>query len=203
MNDAQWQGSGAVDAALTALNRRSFLKAGLMLGAGLSTGLTLGGCAQSESPLPEGIQHLLPKHLPLFQKLITVLLPEQEVGLTPANEVPILQNIDGMLGVMNAETRADVLTLFDLFEYSSVLMGEFTRFSLLDDDKAWQHIEDCQGADMFIPRAVVTAMKKFVYVSYWRDDSTWGPIEFDGAVSQQWKLPSLGNAPLPKGVAVQ
>ena len=187
----------SVEPAIIALNRRSFLKAGFVLGAGISTGLSLTGCSSPPGTMPDGIQFISTKHLPMFDKLIAVLLPVEGSILTPPNTVPVIANIDAMLGVMNASTREDVLVLFDLFEYSSFFSTKLSRFSQLDDDDARSHIEECQSSSVFIQRAVVTAMKKFIYISYWRDEKTWSPIEFDGPVSKQWNLPSLGNAPLP------
>jgi len=187
----------SAEPAVQALNRRSFLKAGLILGAGVSTGLSLGGCSSPVGSLPDGIQILSAKHLPMFEKLISVLLPVEGSILTPPDKVPVIANIDAMLGVMHASIREDVLVLFDLFEYSSIFSTQLSRFSQLDNEDARTHIEACQSSSLFIQRAVVTAMKKFIYIGYWRDEKTWGPIEFDGPVSKQWNLPSLGNAPLP------
>ena len=48
-----------------------------------------------------------------------------------------------------------------------------------------------------IQRTLSSVVKQFVYVSYWRDPATWGPIRFDGPVSDRWGIPSLGNTPLP------
>lgn len=195
------EGSSAMivsaEPAIQALNRRSFLKAGLLLGTGISTGLSLGGCSTSVDSLPDGIQFLSAKHIPLFEKLISVLLPVEGSILTPPDTVPVIPNIDAMLGVMNVSTREDVLVLFDLFEYGSIFSMQLSRFSQINDEDARIYIEACQNSSLFIQRAVVTAMKKFVYISYWRDEKTWGPIEFDGPVAKKWNLPSLGNAPLP------
>ena len=187
----------SAEPAVQALNRRSFLKTGLLLGAGISTGLSLGGCSSPAGTLPDGIRVLSAKHMPLFEKLIPVLLPVEGSILTPPSAVPVIANIDAMLGLMQASTREDVLVLFDLFEYSSIFSTELARFSQLDNIEARNYIEACQSSSLFIQRAVVTAIKKFIYIGYWRDEKTWGPIEFDGPVSKQWKLPSLGNAPLP------
>ena len=187
----------SAEPAVQALNRRSFLKAGILLGAGISTGLSLGGCSSPVGTLPDGIQILSAKHIPMFEKLISVLLPVEGSILTPPDTVPVIANIDAMLGVMHASTREDVLVLFDLFEYSSIFSTQLSRFSQLDNEDARIHIEACQSSSLFIQRAVVTAMKKFIYIGYWRDEETWAPIEFDGPVSKQWNLPSLGNAPLP------
>lgn len=187
----------SAESAVQALNRRSFLKASLILGAGISSGLSLSGCSSPKEPTLDGIVFLSSKHIPLFEKLISVLLPVKGSILTPTDNVPIIANIDAMLGVMNASTREDVLILFDLFEYSSIFSTEFSRFSQLTNHEAQIYIDACQSSNLFIQRAVVTAIKKFIYVAYWRDEKTWDPIEFDGPVSEQWNLPSLGNAPLP------
>lgn len=183
--------------AIQALNRRSFLKAGLLLGTGISTGLSLSGCSSSVEILPDGIQVLSARHIPMFEKLISVLLPVEGSILTPTEAVPVIANIDAMLGVMQASTRDDVLLLFDVFEYSPIFSRQILQFSQLDNDDARFHIEACQRSSISIQRAVVTAMKKFIYIGYWRDSKTWSPIDFDGPVSKQWNLPALGNAPLP------
>lgn len=189
--------SAALKPALASLNRRAFLKGGLYLGAGIASTLTLGGCSGSLPPVPSGIQHLSASQVATVERLIEVLLPVQGSGLTSTEQIPVLKNVDNMLGTMDESVRPDVLVLFDLFEYGPLLSSNLSRFTKLSDEDAVNYIEDWQASGLFIQRAIMAAMKKFIYVSYWRDEGTWSAVEFDGAVSKRWGIPSLGNAPLP------
>jgi len=38
---------------------------------------------------------------------------------------------------------------------------------------------------------------KLTHTGYWMDERTWPAIEFDGAVTKKWGIPSRGNQPAP------
>lgn len=187
----------ALRPALEGLDRRSFLKGGLYLGAGIASTLTLGGCSGSLPPVPKDIQHLSASQVATVERLIEILLPVEGTQLTAITQVPILKNVDAMLGSMDESVRPDILMLFDLFEYGPLISSNLSRFTTLSTEDAVAYIENWQSSGLFIQRAIMAAMKKFIYVSYWRDEATWTPVEFDGAVSNKWGIPRLGNAPLP------
>lgn len=187
--------SNQIQADLAPLNRRAFLKAGLGLAVSTSTVLTL-GCS-SEAPIDPALKILTPAQQALFQRLVTVLLPAEGNSLTPAASVPVLANIDHLLAGLDDKVRGDLGAGITLFEYGSlVLGGHFSRFTRLNDAEAVAYIDAWQNGSS-IQRGVAATLKRLVYASYWRDESTWAPVQFDGPVTERWGLPSLGNAPLP------
>jgi len=180
---------------LAPLNRRAFLKAGLVTAIGTSTLLTM-GCS-SEAPLDPGLKVLTPSQQALFARLVDVLLPTQGTAMADTRSVPVLANVDHLLAGLEPKVREDLGAAMMLFEYGSlVLGGHFSRFTRLDDADAIAYIEDWQHGNT-IQRGVAATLKRLVYASYWRDEKTWAPVDYDGPVTVRWGLPSLGNAPLP------
>lgn len=180
---------------LAALSRRAFLKAGLVTAIGTSTLLTM-GCS-SEAPLDPGLKVLTPSQQALFARLVDVLLPTQGTAMADTRSVPVLANVDHLLAGLEPKVREDLGAAMMLFEYGSlVLGGHFSRFTRLDDADAIAYIEDWQHGNT-IQRGVAATLKRLVYASYWRDEKTWAPVDYDGPVTVRWGLPSLGNAPLP------
>ena len=180
---------------LAPLNRRAFLKAGLVTAIGTSTLLTM-GCS-SEAPLDPGLKVFTPSQQALFARLVDVLLPTQGTAMADTRSVPVLANVDHLLAGLEPKVREDLGAAMMLFEYGSlVLGGHFSRFTRLDDADAIAYIEDWQHGNT-IQRGVAATLKRLVYASYWRDEKTWAPVDYDGPVTVRWGLPSLGNAPLP------
>lgn len=180
---------------LAPLNRRAFLKAGLVTAIGTSTLLTM-GCS-SEAPFDSGLKVLTPSQQALFARLVDVLLPTQGTAMADTRSVPVLANVDHLLAGLEPKVREDLGAAMMLFEYGSlVLGGHFSRFTRLDDADAIAYIEDWQHGNT-IQRGVAATLKRLVYASYWRDEKTWAPVDYDGPVTVRWGLPSLGNAPLP------
>ena len=182
---------------LAPLNRRGFLKAGLA--ASLTAGSLLTWGCSADIPTNAALNHMTASQQQLFQRLVDLLLPQTTNKLTPATQIPVLANINTLFGMLDPSVHNDLSMAIGLFDYGSlVLGGHFRRFGKLDDAAALSYIESWQGGNS-IQRGVVSTLKKLVYASYWRDETTWGPLDFDGPVSERWGLPSLGNAPLPMG----
>ena len=40
-------------------------------------------------------------------------------------------------------------------------------------------------------------IKKLTVLAYWAIPNTWGPLGYDGPVSEKWGVSSLGNTPEP------
>ena len=180
---------------LAPLNRRAFLKAGVGLAVAGTAVLTF-GCS-SEVPVDPTLSGLSPSQQVLFQRLISVLLPTTGTAMTAVDQIPVLRNIDHLFSGLHPKVSEDLQGATTLFEYGSVVLGgHFSRFTKLGDDEARAYIEDWQNGNS-IQRGVITTLKKMVYASYWRDEKTWVPVDYDGPVSVRWGLPSLGNAPLP------
>lgn len=187
--------STQIRAGLAPLSRRVFLKAGLGVAVTASSVLTF-GCSSEVSVNP-ALKTLSASQQALFQRMIHILLPTQGTALTAADSVPVLANIDHLFAGLDTKVLDDLEVAMMLFEHGSLLLGgHFSRFTRLDDADALTYIESWQNGSS-LQRGIVTTLKKMIYASYWRDEKTWAPVEFDGPVTVRWGLPSLGNAPLP------
>ena len=91
--------------------------------------------------------------------------------------------------------RQDVATGLTLFDNAAVFFHG-KRFVDLDEATARDYF-DAWSRGNVVQRTLGTVIKQLTYTSYWRDESTWGPVEFDGPVSDRWGIAYLGNAPLP------
>lgn len=187
--------------ALSPIKRRAFLKTALTAGAGLSM-FGVAGCDSGDvvarGKSLTGLSFIRNSDVPLIEKLIEALLPTADDVLVPADPQQVLINMDALVGKMHVDLRSDVNLLFSAFNLSSILLsGRFSKFENLSKDGALRYLERWQSGVM-AQRAIVTALKKFIYLSYWREESSWSAIGYDGPVSNKWNLPSLGNAPSPK-----
>ncbi len=187
--------SAQVASQLAPFSRRSFIKAGIGVAVSSSSLLTL-GCS-SEPAIDSSLSALTASQQKLFSRLISLLLPTSGTDMTAVETVPVLGNINHLFASLESKVLGDLSGATTLFEYGAVLLGgEWSRFTKLSDAAALSYIEDWQNGNT-IQRGIATTLKKMVYASYWRDESTWAPLDYDGPVSVRWGLPSLGNAPLP------
>lgn len=187
-------------APLAALSRRKFLRATLWGAAGAAAVLAGGFVWLRRSPLdklpaPAHLQHLSASEYHLFQRAIVVLLPTEGTTLTPADQVPIIDNIDHLLGLLEPSIRKDLGVGLSLLDNAAVL-SYGRRFVDLELADAIRFCDDWSEGNT-IQRTLSSVLKKFVYMSYWREPATWAPIQFDGPVSDRWGIPSLGNTALP------
>lgn len=201
MTTTKQQADAAV-APLAALSRRKLLKmalwgsAGVAVVAGGSFALLRRSPLDAE-PAPAHLKHLSASEYHLFRRAIEVLLPVEGTPLTPVEQVPVIDNIDHLMGLLDPAIRQELGAGLALFDNAAVFAGlHGRRFVDLDDEAATRYFDRWSEGNT-IQRTLSSVVKKFVYVSYWRDPATWGPIRFDGAVSDRWGIPSLGNAPLP------
>ena len=192
-----------ISADMAGFGRRSFLKWVLWGSAGAAV-LAAGSVALlrrspvDDQPLPDHIRHLSASEYHLFKRAIEVLLPVAGSGLTPLAQVPVIDNIDHTMGLIAPRLRKDLATGLTLFDNAAVLVGlHGRRFVDLDDDAAVAYFDNWSRGGM-IQKALATVVKKFVYISYWREPATWPPVAFDGPVSDKWGIAYLGNAPLPE-----
>ena len=196
------QQAEAAVAPLARLSRRKLLKAALWGSAGVAV-LAGGSFALLRRspvdalPAPAHLQHLSAAEYHLFRRAIEVLLPVAGTPLTPVGQVPVIDNIDHLMGLVEPALRQELGAGLALFDNAAVFAGlHGKRFVDLDDEAAIRYFDRWSEGNT-IQRTLSSVVKKFVYVSYWRDPATWGPIQFDGAVSDRWGIPSLGNTPLP------
>jgi len=182
------------------VTRRRFLKWTLVGGAGVAAAAAGGFALLRLSPLddqpePDWADGLSRQEYHLFDRARVALLPTVGTDLTPSSQVPVVHNVQHILGFMGAATRKDVATGLSLFDNGAVFFHG-KRFVDLDEATARDYF-DAWGRGNVIQRTLATVIKQLTYTSYWRDESTWAAVEFDGPVSEQWGLAYLGNAPLP------
>ena len=166
------QRADAAVAPLAGLSRRKFLKTALWGAAGAAA--VLGGSfawlrrsAVDKLPAPDHLQHLSASEYHLFQRAIIVLLPTDGTPLTPAEQVPVIDNIDHLLGLVDPVIRKDLGAGLGLFDNAAVL-SYGRRFVDLETADAIRFMDDWSQGNT-IQRTLSSVVKKFVYVSYWRD----------------------------------
>lgn len=189
-------------APLTQVSRRRFVKTALW-GTGAVLALAGGSFALlrrspvDDLPMPDSIVHLGAPEYHLFKRAIEVLLPIEAGDLTPVEQVPVMANIDHTMGLIDPAVREELRIGLALFDNAAVVAGlHGRRFVDLETADAIAYFDSWSRGNV-LQKALQTVVKKFVYVSYWRDPATWPPVEFDGPVSEQWGIAYLGNAPLP------
>lgn len=181
---------------LSVLTRRKFLLRGAQ-GAMLITTAGLAACSDKQSQFPPA-KYLSQHQVAFFHHLANVLLPTNNSELTSVSDVPIVDTLDHVFSYSSEEIRSNLGTAIKLFEYGGwVIGGHFSRFTKLEAEEAVEYIDQWQNGHP-IQQGIATILKKLVYASYWQEESTWPPLEFDGPVSDKWGLKSLGEAPLPK-----
>lgn len=201
MVESGGRAAGEVGVALAPLSRRRFLKAGLLVTVGATAALAGGFALLRRSPhdaraVPAGLRHLEPAHYHLFTRLAEVLLPTAGTVLFPAGKVPVVTNVDAILGALEPSVRQQLAMGLSLFDNASVL-GHWKRFVDLPDDEARAYVSDWVNSDVMPKRAIGFVVSKLTHTGYWMDERTWPAIEFDGAVTKKWGIPSRGNQPLP------
>lgn len=201
MVESQNRVTGEVSAALAPLSRRRFLKTGLLVTAGATAALAGGFALLRRSPrdqmaMPAGLKHLEPAHYHLFARLAEVLLPTAGTALFPAGKVPVVANVDAILGALEPSVRQQLAVGLSLFDNAAVL-GNWKRFVDLTDDDARTYVSEWVNSDVMPKRAIGFVVSKLTHTGYWMDERTWPAIEFDGAVTKKWGIPSRGNQPLP------
>ncbi|MGB5811570.1 MAG: hypothetical protein WBG86_13620 [Polyangiales bacterium] len=175
------------------LHRRTFTKLSLLSGAGA---LVLPGC-ESDNATPAEAAHLSPGERVLFERFAEVYIPTDGTNLRPLSEVPYLDNIDRVLGHLDAPTLNEVHTGMKLFDYGSILIGfHLSRFANLNPEERAEYINTWESGGE-TQRAVVGLIKKLVAFGYWQDVEAARRVGYQGPVSDEAKILSLGNAPMP------
>lgn len=177
------------------LSRRRFLKSGLILGTTAASALTFPVRALADDALPVGIRNLSLVEYKVFDRMRVIFLPTQRFqGYPSTTEVPVMENLDRMVGRLNADTRFLLSLGVKTLEYSTLY--KLKRFSSLTDEQALNQTRAWQSGISFQGGLVVT-LKTLLGVAYWRDPRTWDALDYDGPVSAKWGIRRLGNLPLP------
>lgn len=175
------------------LYRRTFTKLSVLSGAGL---LVLPAC--DDAAVPSGSVTLTPDERELLERFAEVYLPTDGTSLKPRAEVPVVDNIEHALSLMDAPLLKQVRIGLKLFNYGSVLIGlHFARFVNLSPEQRLAYIKRWEnGIEM--QRGISTVLKKLMCWGYWKDIEAGRAIGYQGPVSEAGGIPSLGNAPMPQ-----
>ncbi|RZU45178.1 hypothetical protein EV700_1991 [Fluviicoccus keumensis] len=180
---------------LASLSRRRFLKSGLLLGTTAASALTFPVRALADDALPIGIHHLSLLEYRVFDRLRTIFLPTQRFEQLPSTTtVPVMENLDRMVGRLNGDTRFLLSLGARTLEYATLY--KMRRFSSLNDEQALNQVRAWQSGISF-QGGLVVSMKTLMGIAYWRDPRTWAALDYDGPVSAKWGIRRLGNLPLP------
>ena len=110
-------------------------------------------------------------------------------------EVPVMENLDNMIGRLNSDTRFLLSLGTKTLEFSTLY--KMTRFSSLSNEQALQQVRVWQSG-LALQGGLIVSLKTLLGVAYWRDPRTWPALEYDGPVTQKWGIRRLGNMPVPR-----
>ena len=176
------------------LSRRTFTKLSVLTGAGA---LVLPACSD-ESSVPSGSVTLTADERELLERFAEVYVPTDGTSLKPLSDVPVVDNIEHAVSLMDAPTVEQVRIGLKLFNYGSVLIGlHFARFVKLSTVQRIDYIERWERG-LEIQRGVSTVLKKLMCYGYWKDIEAGRAIGYQGPVSEAGGIRSLGNAPMPQ-----
>lgn len=172
--------------------RRTFTKLSVLSGASLLFVPACDRSSRASAPI------LSAEERELFDRLAEAYLPTEGRPLKPLAEVPITDNIDRILGSLDAPTLDEVHLGLKLFDYGAIFIGlHFKRFVNLDIPQRLDYLRRwIDGAET--QRAIAGLVRKLVCAGYWQDIEAARAIGYQGPVSVAAKLPSLGNAPMPQ-----
>ena len=181
---------------LASLSRRRFLKTGLIVGTSAATVLTYPARVFADTGVPTYIKHLSEAEYRLFNKLREVFLPTERFSDLPSTtEVPVMENLDNMVGRLNSDTRFLLSLGAKTLEFSTLY--KMKRFSSLSNEQALQQVRIWQSG-LALQGGLIVSLKTLLGVAYWRDRRTWPALEYDGPVTQKWGIRRLGNMPVPR-----
>jgi hypothetical protein len=181
---------------LASLSRRRFLKTGLIVGTSAATILTYPARVFADTGVPTYIKHLSEAEYRLFNKLREVFLPTERFSDLPSTtEVPVMENLDNMVGRLNSDTRFLLSLGAKTLEFSTLY--KMKRFSSLSNEQALKQVRIWQSG-LALQGGLIVSLKTLLGVAYWRDPRTWPALEYDGPVTKKWGVRRLGNMPVPR-----
>lgn len=177
----------------TKLHRRTFTRLGALAGAGVVLAPGCKGATPALSARLTGDERVV------FEKFAEVYIPTDGTDLKPLSEVPYLDHVDRVLGSLDGPTLEEVHAGLKLFDYGSIVLGlHFKRFIRLTAPQRLAYIQEWEvGTEA--QRAVVGLIKKLIAVGYWQDIDAARRVGYQGPVSDEAKILSLGNVPMPAG----
>lgn len=190
-----------VEAALAPFSRRRFLKTTLWVTAGMAA-VAAGGFAWlrrsslDDMPAPADLQALSADHYRFFHRMAELLLPTAGTAFVPVADIPVARHVDGLLAALDPAIRQQLATGLSLIDNAAVF-SHGCRLVDLPPEAAQAYVNDWVNSGTMVKRALGAVVSRLVHTGYWMDERTWPSLEFDGAVSAKWGIPSRGNQPLP------
>ena len=130
------------------------------------------------------------------ERFADVYLTTDGTKLKPLSEVSYVDNIDRRLSLFDAQTLEEVRFALKLFNYGSIPIGlNFRAFVHLDATARVDYIARLDDG-IAIQRGLSALMKNLVINGYWQDIDAGRAVGYQGPISEEAKIPSLGNAPL-------
>ncbi|MCB1656930.1 MAG: transcriptional initiation protein Tat [Moraxellaceae bacterium] len=181
---------------LASLSRRRFLKTGLIIGTSAATVISYPARVFADTSVPTTIKHLSEAEYRLFNKLREVFLPTDRFSDLPSTtDVPVMENLDNMVGRLNSDTRFLLGLGAKTLEFSTLY--KMKRFSSLSNQQALQQVRVWQSG-LALQGGLIVSLKTLLGIAYWRDPRTWQSLEYDGPVTKKWGIRRLGNMPVPR-----
>lgn len=132
----------------------------------------------------------------IVERFAEVYLTTDGTGLKPLSEVSYLDNIDRRLSLFDAQTRDEVQLALKLFNYGAIPIGlNFKTFVNLDATARVDYIARLDDG-IAMQRGLSALMKNLVINGYWQDIEAGRAVGYQGPISDDAKIPSLGNAPM-------
>jgi hypothetical protein len=185
-------------AAMQQFSRRDFLKfAAASVGVASVGMLGIALPSDASAAVPNGIRFMGEAEYKVFHRLMQVSLPVAGTTLASLDKIPVMQTLDAaLLAGMAPHVLSGLKQGVGMFEQGSVkLYGK--PFSQLDDKEASAFCDAWDDSSDPTQRGLATGLKKLVALAYWANPPTWAALGYDGPVSKNWGLKSLGNAPMP------
>lgn len=175
------------------MSRRQFLKGAAALAPVTAFGVLIAA--------PVAMKFIGPTEAAVFQRLFEGALPVEGTALLPLAQVPVMQTLDAaLLGTMSPEILAGLKG--GIGYWNEGPRAEFGRpFVELTDEQAVKFCDQWSNSSEVPQRALSMGLKKLVMLSYFANPPTWAPLGYSGPYTRPNKIPSLGNAPLPKNKA--
>ena len=162
-----------------------------------SAGVLLAPGCKKEAHFDAELQRLSPDERVMIERFAEVYIPTEGTDLKPLSEVPYLDNIDGVLAHVDRPTLEEIHMGLKLFDYGPYVIGfHFRRFAKLAPAEREVYIREWdEGGET--QRGLVGLIKKLVAVGYWQDVEAARRVGYQGPVSREADIISLGNAPMP------
>jgi hypothetical protein len=134
----------------------------------------------------------------VFSKLVQVCLPTEGTSLVDPATLPVVPTIEGaLLAGMAPHIRQGLRGGIGYFNEGP--KAEFGKnFVDLSDADAAKFIDQWADSDQPPHRALAMGLKKLSVLAYFAIPPTWGPLGYDGPVTEKAGIEVYGNTPEPK-----